>query len=573
MNPYCVLKFYDSSDALQHTITNSASSVTTHQGLNEDLGFFTIQLPTKRGSTYTYYDIATNWTVKAWFGYPPIDTSGLPHFAGKVYQTTAGNLPEGYTRTITGKTLSDILQRRIKTREVYTDVDASAVIADVAAELSIYDAAKVVADTTHVTLTVDAENYLDLFKRVSDYWYDAGTQVKKDYYVDVENELVWKARPIRTTGVETLTLGQNILDYNIVRDGTQIKNHIQVYGRQVPFVGVNDAENRFLVYYIHGRKTPVDGDSYTDDAGWTDVKGVTSSANAAPVPAVGADYTRCDSEDVNNDCEFHRHWSATPISCEGYDGYKALEFWGFRWGAMDCYIRLYCPSVFDYYELKMLTVASAPDPQDAFGDVDSTWKFHRYTIGAANTYDAITNPTGRWHATGSPNWEDIEGIEFQGWSGQMDMYMGIDGLCFNFGRWRYLAEDPASQASYGQHDMVVVNDSLNSDSQCETHSQTLLYQQKDPVIRLDCVLDGNTNVLIGDQIPVTIPAENISAQNFYVTAVEQHWTPNPQGWQTVATMLNTLNTRNAPATNDWAVVTKELKRAREIGKGGYNKVS
>lgn len=565
MIPNCTLKIYDASDVLQYTIVNDAVSVITHAGLNEDLGFFNIQLPTALSGTYRYYDIAQNWTVKAWFGYAPIDTSGLPNFAGKVYQTTTSNLPQGYTRLITGKSLGEILQRRIKMRRVYTALDASTIVAvDVATELGIYDAAKVAADTTDITMTIDAENYLDMLKRISDYWYNAGTQVKKDYYVDVEKELVWKARPIRTTGVETLTFGQNIIDYNIVRDGTQIKNHIQVYGRKVPFVGVNDTNNKFLAYQIYGRKYPTDGDSLTHGAGWVDIKGVTSSQSATPSPQVGVNYTQSDSEDVGNQCEFYRTL-ADQISCEGYDGYSAIEFWSMRYGAATGTIQLFCDDSSNYYEAAL-----------TYGAVDNTWKFNRYSLGMANTYNAATNPTGQWTATGTPDWENISGIYFYAATGLMDGYVGLDGLCFNFGRWRYMAEDTgggSSQALYDIHDSVIINDLLNSDAECETHGKTLLYQQKDPVTRLDLVLIGNTNVLLGDQIPITIPPENISAQNFYVTSVEQHWGKAPEGWQTVSTLVDTLNTRNVPSASVPEVILKELKRQREIGKGRLNKIT
>ncbi len=640
MTPNCTLKFYNPADTLVHTLESGAISVITHAGLNEDIGFFTIQLPTKFGATYKYYDIASNWTMKAWFSNITIDTAQLPQFAGKVYQTTTSNLPQGYTRQITGKTLGEVLQRRIKMRRVYTALDASTIVAvDIATELGIYEVSgdKIVADTTALTLTVDAESYLDLLKRVSDYW-TVGGSVQKDFHVDVEGHLMWKGRPHRTAvtnvmgtadaggdtdntidaerteandywngcyitftsgtnigltrlimdfdsgtdtfhhmafpavvdagdtytiiGVETLTLGTDILSYNVVRDGTQIKNHIQVYGRKVPFVGVNDANNKFLAYQIFGRKDPVDGDTYTDDAGWTDIKGVTSSANAAPVPQVGADYTRSDSEDVNNDCEFHRHFTSY-ISCEGYDGYGALEFWTFRNSMGNGYIRLYCDDSSNYYQA---------GPFD-LGLVNDTWLFHRFSLGMANTYNATTNPTGEWTATGSPDWEHIYGIEVQGWSATRDSYMGIDGLCFNFGRWRYLAEDGTSQSDYEQHDSVVVNDLLNSDAECESHSKTLIYQQKDPVIRLDLVLIGNTNVLLSDQIPITIPAENFSAKNFFVTSVEQHWGNAPEGWRTVVTSVDTLNTRNVPAASDRDVILKELKRQRDIGKGRLSKIT
>jgi hypothetical protein len=228
------------------------------------------------------------------------------------------------------------------------------------------------------------------------------------------------------------------------------------------------------------------------------------------------------------------------------------------------YIRLYCPGDdTDYYQVGPFTI----------GDVDNTWKFHRWSLGMANTYNASTNPTGQWVATGNPDWEYIDGIYVAGYSSTMDAYMGIDGLCFNFGRWRSEAEGADSIDDYGQHDLVVVNDMLNSDAECQIHAETLLNQRKDPVVRLDLKVEGNANILVGDRLPITLAAENISSQYFYVTSVEQHYIKEPEGWNTIATLVDTLNTRNVPAASPQDVILRELKRQREMGKGRLAKIS
>lgn len=578
MKPKYEIRFYDATDVLKHTITSGSVRLVTHRGVNDDcVGSFELTLPTKT-TTFKYTDIVPYWKIKVWLSWQTVDTTATPVFAGRVNQIMVPPVAEaGYVRIIKGQTFSEVLQRRIKSRKVYAAAEVDDIIADVISDLVLGNDTDV--DTTAVTLTIDQEPYLDLLRRISDYWYDAATQIKKEFFVDVgdaghtSGHLVWKARPIRTSGVETLTEGANLIGYNIFRDGSQIKNSIKVYGRKVPFVGTNDTDNRFLAYQIYGRKYPTDGDDWTWKAAtWTDVKGVTSQQNATPDPAVGTDYLQSDSEDVNNDCEFHIHHDQ--VSSEGYDGYGAIEFWGMRWGAMDCYLRLYCPDDTNYYELRMLTVAAAPHPQDPFGNLDDTWKFHRYSIGSANTYDATSNPTGRWHPTGSPDWENIFGIEFQGWSVQPDMYMGVDGLCYNFGRWRYSTSDATSITNYGQRDLVVIDDTLNSDAECESRSKTHLYRQKEPVIRLDCLVNGNNNILLGDRLSMTIAAEGISATNYYVTGVDQVLEAGTEGgWKTRVTMVDNMNNRSPCAIAPLEVMMNEMKRNRDIGKGTYAKIS
>jgi hypothetical protein len=80
---------------------------------------------------------------------------------------------------------------------------------------------------------VRTESYWSILQKVSDYWYDASTKVQKDFCVDTDGELVWKARPWRTVGVETLTL---LHDYKLTQDILASKNSITVYGAANSFL-------------------------------------------------------------------------------------------------------------------------------------------------------------------------------------------------------------------------------------------------------------------------------------------------------------------------------------------------
>jgi hypothetical protein len=69
--------------------------------------------------------------------------------------------------------------------------------------------------------------------------------------------------------------------------------------------------------------------------------------------------------------------------------------------------------------------------------------------------------------------------------------------------------------------MVVTDDKLHTNTACTNYATTVLTQKKDPAYQLDVyVAPVDTNILIGDRIPVTIPNENLAATNFDVISVE-----------------------------------------------------
>ena len=140
--PKYTIKFYDASNTLTYTLTNEAISVLTHNGLNEDVGVFSIQLPLTHGLplVYDYLDIDRNWTVKVWYDYGSVSTVGLPDFMGKVYQAASTITDQGYVRLISGKGNGEILQRRIKSRRVYKAVGAGTIANELATDLGIAQA-------------------------------------------------------------------------------------------------------------------------------------------------------------------------------------------------------------------------------------------------------------------------------------------------------------------------------------------------------------------------------------------------------------------------------------------------
>ena len=544
MRPVYKIEIYDSTPTLIHTITSEAVEVRIKETLTQGIGTFSFTVPTVKGvpNPYYYNNVAVNDTVKMWLGYDSV--SGDPLTVGKIYQITAPlSVDSGYLRHFACSNQGEILQRRIKTRKAWEGIGASTIVTELANDLSL-TLGEITADATAVTLTTDGETYFDVLSKVSDYWFNAGTQVKKDFFVSWDNKLHWKTRPIRTAGVETLTVGDNLVSYRVLRDVLKVKNKIWVYGHDAPF-----DPNRAVLNYA-GRTFPVGGDEWTYGTGWTATKGTLSSD--ATAPKVGATDLRC-AADGSFDCQYYRTFSQ--MSVEGKEGYSAIQFWGRRSALLsgDHHVRIWCPDNSNYFEWEFA------DP-----GVNGVWAFRIARLGDNNTYDADTNPNGEWVASGSPTWNNMQGLELLVDSG-MAFNWDLDGCCFSFGRWRGLAEDATSQTNYGQRDVIIVDDLLPSDSDCEKRAETLLYQLKDGVNRLDVVIIGNTNVKIGDRLSMTIPAEGISAANYDVVTVEHSLTKG--GFVTRAVLVNSANIRQPPATSIQEILVDQQRNQRLLGKG------
>ncbi len=477
--------------------------------------------------------------VKVWYGWASGDLTGDPDFMGKILQVGGKS---GRYAILRGKPNGEILSRRIKSRNIWIGAQADDIAANVATDLSL-GSSLIATDTTTVTLLEDTETYADILRKLSDYWYSAGTQVKKDYYVTVNNDLFWQSRPYRTSGVETLTYGENFVDYNFVKDGTNIKNALAVYGSLTPF---NSQDEN-----VYGRKYPQDGDDWTYGAVWTAVDGTATSGSSSP--KVGSTYTHF----INTSSPYNIYAYATlpvVVHVEGINGYSVLEFFGRRHDTGYGYIRLFAPNGSHYFQKDNIS----------FSDSNDVWKFHRYSLGKTNEYNADSNPNG-WTTFGDPSWDELTYFNVECDTISSGGYVDLDGLCFNFGRWKYAPlSDATSVSNYDECDHVIVDDTLTSDADCEKRAQTILFQTKDPVNRLEPVVKGTNNILLGDRLTITLPPENIFAQYYYVTGVENQLDSN--GWTTTPTLSSTVNTRRLPTLSDNEAIVASIKNLQQISR-------
>jgi hypothetical protein len=196
---------------LDHTITDEATGHV--KDVLNGIGTFNFTLPTARGipaTPYAYTDIAVSDKAKFYFWYSDKESCpATPQFVGRITKISAP-LADSYYRIFEGKLHSEILQRRLQPAQYWNNVEVGTIPIEVATDLGL-GTGLIALDATHVTVYSSNDTYLDLLKKISDYWVNAGSQVKKDFYVDVGDaghplgHLIWDVRPLRTTDVETLT--------------------------------------------------------------------------------------------------------------------------------------------------------------------------------------------------------------------------------------------------------------------------------------------------------------------------------------------------------------------------------
>jgi len=512
-----------------YTIEHDAISIYTKEIVTKGIGFFNISLVAKKGLDYCYYDIDPHDKVKIWFGYDAV--SGDPDFIGRI-QRIEGTLTanEGYIRHLSGLSQGEILLRRFKKDTYYNAIDASVIATELANDLSL-GTGDITADTIDIHLESADKTYCDVLQKISDYWYDAGNKVQKDFYVDVDFDLVWKTRPLRTAGVETLTVGDNILSYRVVQDVLPIKNSITVYGATYT--------------------TPSNKDSYTESTtNWTS-DGALTADNTNQKAGIYSVKTTA------NNIEPYMEKTFPSIKC----GWKNHRHLNFRYYLVDQGGLGYGVSFWVY----ILAPNNANRFRHGFNTPGlASWLQYRNELGPHN------EGTGHdWQVdAGTPDWNDVQGVRFY----FVDSCVGacaadtinIDELYFSDQHYTGTATDAASIASYGQRDYAITDPGLLSDSDCTKRAESILFQQKDLVKQIEVSTIGNTNILIGDRLNMTIPAENISGVDFDVISVVNSF--SDRGYITTPTMLNSAIIREPLITKQSNIIANIETTLRRLSR-------
>jgi len=507
---------------LDHTIED-AVGFRFKEILTDGVGNFAFTVPTKKAD-YVYNDIALHDKVKFYVGESTVPAT--PNFIGRVTNIDALLNTQGYIRVISGLSQGEKLLRVNKSNKFYTGTNASVIVTEWANDLGL-GTGDITADANQPDIEVRTKTYFDLMREISDYWISGANQIKKDFYVDVDFDLVWKTRPLRSgASVETFTVGDNIASYRVTEKIEPVRNDITVYG---------SAE----------KPLPQDKDSYTDSlTDWSMSVGSELVLDNANVKA-GSFSVRAYTGEFADTTTFKRDIPRLTIR-----DINKLFFWSMCTPNIPTTsnVRLHAPDNANYFEAAFTTAG---------------WTFNELDLGPANEYGAVTNPNGAWSLTGSPNWWDIEFIEFNVIWPSDNQFVMVDGLWFYPERWSHVELDAGSQTSYGQRDYEITDDKLHSDSACEQRAETLEDLLKDPPKQITLVTPGNSNVLVGDRLSMTIPAENISAVNFDVLSVENSFNAQ-QGWLTQPIMVNSGNIRKEVGYSSAQKLVELRRQVREL---------
>jgi hypothetical protein len=165
-------------------------------------------------------------------------------------------------------------------------------------------------------------------------------------------------------------------------------------------------------------------------------------------------------------------------------------------------------------------------------DINGKYAQKRLSFSKTNEWEKVILP---WGSQNAERWDWIDaGFDWTKIT-QIDIAVDqkyassgvwrIDMFHFGYGRWKSIQEDTDSQNAYGLRELVEVDEELTSDNACERRAKALLNHLKSPAEYLtvkSTVLDyGNTPLLPGDKIHVTLPNENVDS-DFRIESVEYH---------------------------------------------------
>jgi hypothetical protein len=217
-------------------------------------------------------------------------------------------------------------------------------------------------------------------------------------------------------------------------------------------------------------------------------------------------------------------------TCTAYMYY--VSFW---WVFMDGYVNAnrYPSLVFAIKVDDHHTLNHSIELHDGSGDDNVAWR--TFTIQKTGQWEVIKLGIGKSHKdewtesifnVSDFRWDLIRGVRFsidQKYNESGDVW--VDMFHFGRGRWEATEEDTGSQATYGLRELVEIDEELHSDNECSLRAKALLAYLKAPVEYLtlrSTVIDyGNTPLLPGDKIHVTLPNENIDA-DYRIISVEYH---------------------------------------------------
>jgi hypothetical protein len=275
-------------------------------------------------------------------------------------------------------------------------------------------------------------------------------------------------------------------------------------------------KNKIRVYGAVGRCEPSDGDAWTESITDWALDFGTSIAAETTSPKVGIKWVKAETaKDIGvHHAKFRR---------------QVLELNPFTYQNLKFYCQVSSLNGLSLRKVYLL----APDSSNYFaasipsvGEGTGQWQFNDLALGKGNEYHDVLNPSGVWTRVGNACWFSITSVEFDFLWNHGDganILCGVDGLFFDKGRWRGLAEDSGSQSAYGLRELVETDEELCSDGECGLRASALLDSLKSPAeyvkLRSTVIDYGNSPLLPGDSVHVVLPNENVDA-DFRILGVD-----------------------------------------------------
>jgi len=266
---------------------------------------------------------------------------------------------------------------------------------------------------------------------------------------------------------------------------------------------IHRVRNKITFYGVADKSIPTDKDAWTEsltpaDGSWSAVAGEVSVDTATKIKGSGSIKTY-------NTQAYYASCIFTLNSGKEVDGnFPILSFWAKRDSAFNGNLNVILYDTADKSASHLFNIG--PDK----------WSQQQVKVGVENA--------DVWDFESNFNWTQIKKVRFDCWfTGTGTGSFWIDGLFFGGRRYSSTQEDSASQSAYGLRELVEVDEELYSDNECASRAKALLSYLKSPTEYLtlrSTVIDyGNTPLLPGDKIHVTLPNENVDA-DFRILSVE-----------------------------------------------------
>ncbi|MGQ9506528.1 MAG: hypothetical protein ACUVTB_01555 [Candidatus Bathycorpusculaceae bacterium] len=396
---------------------------------------------------------------------------------------------ENYLR-VSGRCWGERLFRRVVTK-TYEDKKGEAIVKDLLdnyAGLShVRDSTELVenTDTTYTKLEYENTPVFDIIKYIAESADKQGV-IGFDFRVAPDGKFEFFPKNSKTSSI---SLSEVIEEYEYRKDIHGVRNKITVYG-------------------IAEKPSPTDKDAWTEsltpsDGSWTSISASTVSFDTSlKVKGNGSIKTYGSGDITDVGCIFTLN-SEKELNANLY---PLISFWAYR------------ENIF-YGNLKISLYDTANKKAGhTFNIGPEEWTQLQVKAGVKNA--------DLWDVESGFDWTQIKKLRFDCWlTTTSPGSFWIDGLFFGGCRYSNTQEDVNSQSAYGLRELVEVDEELYSNNECMLRAKATLNYLKNPTeyltVRSTVIDYGDTPLLPGDKIHVTLPNENVDA-DFRIESVEYH---------------------------------------------------